>query len=113
MKIGITNNQYPEQRNILVNPDNEYINLKKSNLFYFINPLRTRLLKKNKTFVFQPVPFSGASRADILHLFNEVAITQQKWVASFETELSRAAGGGCCQAGQSRAKAAYSLSVKR
>ncbi|MDH2065912.1 glycosyltransferase family 4 protein [Pantoea sp. GD03673] len=89
MKIGITNNQYPEQRNILVNPDNEYINLKKSNLFYFINPLRTRLLKKNKTFVFQPVPFSGASRADILHLFNEVAVTQQKWVASFETELPR------------------------
>ncbi|THB83447.1 glycosyltransferase family 1 protein [Pantoea allii] len=89
MKIGITNNQYPEQRNILVNPDNQYINLKKSNLFYFINPLRTRLLKKNKTFVFQPVPFSGASRADILHLFNEVAITQQKWVASFETELPR------------------------
>ncbi|KKB05195.1 glycosyltransferase family 4 protein [Pantoea anthophila] len=89
MKIGITNNQYPEQRNILVNPANEYINLKKGNLFYFINPLRTRLLKKNKTFVFQPVPFSGASRADILHLFNEVAITHQKWVASFETELPR------------------------
>lgn len=89
MKIGITNNQYPEQRNILVNPDNEYINLKKSNLFYFINPLRTRLLKKNKIFVFQLVPFSGASRVDILHLFNEVAITRQKWVASFETELPR------------------------
>lgn len=89
MKIGITNNQYPEQRNILVNPDNEYINLKKSNLFYFINPLRTRLLKKNKIFVFQPVPFSGASQVDILHLFNEVAITRQKWVASFETELPR------------------------
>jgi len=89
MKVGITNNQYPEQRNILVNPENQYINLKKSNLFYFINPLRTRLLKKNKTFVFQPVPFSGAARADILHLFNEVAITRQKWVASFETELPR------------------------
>lgn len=89
MKVGITNNQYPEQRNILVNPENQYINLKKRNLFYFINPLRTRLLKKNKTFVFQPVPFSGAARADILHLFNEVAITRQKWVASFETELPR------------------------
>ena len=89
MKVGITNNQYPEQRNILVNPEHQYINLKKSNLFYFINPLRTRLLKKNKTFVFQPVPFSGAARADILHLFNEVAITRQKWVASFETELPR------------------------
>nr|WP_238585829.1 hypothetical protein [Pantoea sp. 3.5.1] len=52
MKIGITNNHYPEQRNILVNPENEYINLKKYNLFYFINPLRTRLLKKNKSFCF-------------------------------------------------------------
>lgn len=89
MKIGITNNHYPEQRNILVNPENEYINLKKYNLFYFINPLRTRLLKKNKAFVFLPVPFSPASRPDILHLFNEVAITRQKWVASFETELPR------------------------
>ena len=89
MKIGITNNHYPEQRNILVNPENEYINLKKYNLFYFINPIRTRLLKKNKAFVFLPVPFSPASRPDILHLFNEVAITRQKWVASFETELPR------------------------
>lgn len=89
MKIGITNNHYPEQRNILVNPENEYINLKKYNLFYFINPLRTRLLKKNKAFIFMPVPFSPASRPDILHLFNEVAITRRKWVASFETELPR------------------------
>ncbi|MEJ1267856.1 hypothetical protein WDV93_13200 [Pantoea ananatis] len=46
MKIGISNNHYPEQRNILVNPENDYINLKKRNVFYFLNPLRTRLLKK-------------------------------------------------------------------
>lgn len=59
MKIGITNNQYPEQRNILVNPDNEYINLKKSNLFYFINPLRTRLLKKIKPLSFSLCLFQG------------------------------------------------------
>jgi len=89
MKIGITNTLYPEQRNIMVNPENDYINLKKSNLFYFINPLRTRLLKKNKSFVFLPVPFSRSSQTDVLHLFNEVAITRQKWVASFETELPR------------------------
>ncbi|MGK3141344.1 glycosyltransferase family 4 protein [Pantoea sp. C2G6] len=89
MKIGITNNHYPEQRNILVNPENNYINLKKSNLFYFINPFRTRLLKKNKSFIFLPLPFSKASQTDVLHLFNEVAITRQKWVASFETELPR------------------------
>lgn len=52
MKIGISNNHYPEQRNILVNPENDYINLKKRNVFYFLNPLRTRLLKKIKALSF-------------------------------------------------------------
>ncbi|WP_288495151.1 glycosyltransferase [uncultured Pantoea sp.] len=89
MKIGISNNHYPEQRNILVNPENDYINLKKRNVFYFLNPLRTRLLKKNKRFVFLPVPFAMGQKPDILHLFNEVAITQMNWVATFETELPR------------------------
>ncbi|MDF7785106.1 glycosyltransferase family 4 protein [Pantoea stewartii] len=89
MKIGISNTHYPEQRNILVNPDNHYINLKKRNLFYFLNPLRTRLLKKNKRFVFVPVPFAMGEKPDILHLFNEVAITPMNWVATFETELPR------------------------
>lgn len=89
MKVGITNNQYPEQRNILVNPGNKYTNLKKWNLYYFVNPIRTRLLKKNKSFVFIPFPFFTAKRPDILHLFNEVAITRHRWLATFETELPR------------------------
>ncbi|MBE5251612.1 glycosyltransferase [Mixta mediterraneensis] len=89
MKIGITNNQYPEQRNILVNPENTYINLKKRNIYYFMNPFRTRVLKKNKVFVFLPIPFLATKKPDILHLFNEVAITRHKWLATFETELPR------------------------
>jgi len=89
MKIGITNNQYPERRNIIVNPDNTYLNLKKHNLFYFLNPFRTRILQKNKTFVFLPLPLLARQQPDILHLFNEVAITRRKWLATFETELPR------------------------
>lgn len=38
MKIGISNNHYPEQRNILVNPENDYINLK--NVTFSISSIR-------------------------------------------------------------------------
>lgn len=89
MNVGITNTLYPERRNILINPNNNYINLKRKNLFYYINPLRQRLLHKNKCFAFLPLPLITPAKPEILHLFNEVAITRRKWVATFETELPR------------------------
>lgn len=89
MNVGITNTLYPERRNILINPNNNYINLKNRNLFYYLNPLRQRLLHKNKCFAFLPLPLVIPAKPDILHLFNEVAITRRKWVATFETELPR------------------------
>ncbi|WP_312240699.1 glycosyltransferase [Pantoea sp.] len=89
MNVGITNTLYPERRNILINPENNYINLKTRNLFYYVNPLRQRLLHKNKCFAFLPLPLITSGTPEIFHLFNEVAITRRKWVATFETELPR------------------------
>lgn len=89
MIVGTSNNHYPEQRNILVNPENRYQNLKKWNIFGYLNPFRQRLFGKNKSFVFMPVPFSVPRNVDVIHVFNEVAITPAKWIATFETELPR------------------------
>lgn len=89
MNVGISNTLYPEQRNILINPENNYINLKTKNIFYYINPIRKRLLKKNKCFAFMPLPLAIPDKVDVLHLFNEVALTRKRWVATFETELPR------------------------
>ncbi|MDF7658863.1 glycosyltransferase family 4 protein [Erwiniaceae bacterium L1_54_6] len=89
MKIAVSSDGYPEKRNIMVDPENNYVNLKKKNIYLYINALRQKLLKKNKIFVFQPVPGLAANDADIIHLFNEVARTSNRWVSTFETEIPR------------------------
>lgn len=89
MKIAISGMGYPEQRNIIVNPENDYVNCKNKNIYLYINALRTKALKKNKKFLFQPIPGMLPSDTQVIHLFNEVARTSKPWVATFETEIPR------------------------
>ncbi|WP_380178680.1 glycosyltransferase family 4 protein [Kalamiella sp. sgz302252] len=48
-----------------------------------------KFLKKNKIFLFRPIVGSQEKNIDIFHVFNEIAITNRKWVVTFETELPR------------------------
>ncbi|MBA0035982.1 glycosyltransferase family 4 protein [Pantoea sp. BIGb0393] len=89
MKIITSGEGYPEKRNILVNADYHYINGKKRNLYFYLNAIRQRLLKKNKIFRFQGIPGFMPADVEVIHLFNEVAISPIKWVATFETEIPR------------------------
>jgi len=89
MRVGISNDNYPEKRTIKVDPNNEYVNFKYRNIYSYINFLTMRILKKKKVFVFKPLCSPGHQDVDIFHLFNDVAITDKKWLATFETDTPR------------------------
>lgn len=48
MRVGISNDNYPEKRTIKVDPNNEYVNFKYRNIYSYINFLTMRILKKRR-----------------------------------------------------------------
>ncbi|CCG86704.1 hypothetical protein EPIR_1339 [Erwinia piriflorinigrans CFBP 5888] len=89
MKIITSDQKYPEKRNIITDSNNTYVNFRYKNIWLYINALRKKILKKNKSFIFQTIPSLIPKDASIIHLFNEVARTNKKWVSTFETEIPR------------------------
>ncbi|MBV4366632.1 glycosyltransferase family 4 protein [Erwinia sp. BNK-24-b] len=89
MRVGVSNDNYPEKRTIIVDAGVEYVNFKKKNIYSYINLLNMKFFKKNKIFLFRPLMGSQEKNIDIFHVFNEIAITDRKWVVTFETELPR------------------------
>ncbi|WP_236569486.1 glycosyltransferase [Pantoea dispersa] len=89
MKIIVNGKGYPEKRNIIVNDSHHYLNLKYKNIWFYRNAVRQKIRKANKLFIFAPLPFSVPDDAQIIHLFNEVACTKKRWMATFETEIPR------------------------
>ncbi|WP_168394280.1 glycosyltransferase [Erwinia amylovora] len=89
MKIIISDHKYPEKRNIITDGDNTYLNFRYKNLWLYINALKRKIFKKNKSFIFQTIPTLIPEDIAVIHLFNEVARTNRKWVSTFETEIPR------------------------
>ncbi|RPE01218.1 glycosyltransferase [Candidatus Pantoea deserta] len=89
MKIIVSGQSYPEKRNILVNEQHTYVDFKYKNVWLYLNKIRQKAVKANKSFIFQPVSFLMPGNVEIIHLFNEVARTSKRWVSTFETELPR------------------------
>ena len=89
MRIGVSNDNYPEKRTIIVDSGMEYINFKNKNLYSYINFVNMKFFRQSKIFLFKPVFGSSKRDVDVFHVFNEIAITDRKWVATFETELPR------------------------
>jgi len=89
MRVGVSNDNYPEKRTIIVDADVEYVNFKNKNIYSYINLVNMKFLKKDKIFLFRPLGGVQKKKIDVFHVFNEIAITDRKWVATFETELPR------------------------
>ena len=89
MKIIVSGRGYPEKRNIIVNEQHTYLDFKYKNIWLYINAIRRRVGKANKFFIFHPVNFLLPGDTQVIHLFNEVACTRRRWIATFETELPR------------------------
>lgn len=89
MKVGVSNDNYPEKRTIIVDADVEYVNFKKKNIYSYINLLNMKFFKRNKIFLFRTLSGRQEKSVDVFHVFNEIAITDRKWVVTFETELPR------------------------
>lgn len=85
MKVGITRFAYPEKRCITTSSEHDYINLRYFNIYEYAK--RLPIIKKiAKDFVFYPL---FKNRADIYHSFNDICITNKKWVVTFETMVPR------------------------
>ena len=90
MKIGIAENGYPVRRNILNKISGaEYIFLRKNNnLFHTLSTLKKLIFRKKLNFEGKYF-FYQKPKIDILHLYNDINYSSQKWVASFETLVPR------------------------
>lgn len=85
MVIGLTRNSYPEKRCIATSCFT-YIDLRYRNVHLFLKRLplfRTFF----RDFVYESI-FTD-SEVDIYHAFNDICVTDKRWVVSFETMLPR------------------------
>ncbi|MEJ5114510.1 glycosyltransferase family 4 protein [Erwinia billingiae] len=89
MIIGLANNAYPEKRCITCIDTNTFVNLKKNNVYLYLNYVDAKLGKTQPNYLFRSfLPLSGY-RLDLLHFFNHIPMTNKKWVVSFETAIPR------------------------
>ncbi|MFP3591685.1 glycosyltransferase family 4 protein [Chryseobacterium sp. SIMBA_038] len=90
MKIGLTQNDYPIRRNILNKVSGcEYVFLRKNNnLFHSLSTVKKILFRK-KSNIEGKYFFYQKPKIDILHLYNDINYSSQKWVTSFETLVPR------------------------
>lgn len=90
MKIGVSQDGYPIRRNILNKvSDAEYIVLRKNNnLFHTLSTIMNLLVRKKLNFEGKYF-FWQKPKIDILHLYNDINYSSQKWVSSFETLVPR------------------------
>ncbi|MGK6342227.1 glycosyltransferase family 4 protein [Chryseobacterium sp. DT-3] len=90
MRIGLAEKGYPIKRNIL-NKVSEfhYVFLRKNNnLFHSLSTVRKILFRK-KMDIGGRYFFYQNPKIDILHLYNDINYSSQKWVTSFETLVPR------------------------
>ncbi len=90
MKIGLTKNDYPIRRNILDKvPGCEYVFLRNNNnLFHSLSTVKNLIFRK-KSNIEGKYYFYQKPTIDVLHLYNDINYSSQKWVASFETLVPR------------------------
>lgn len=90
MKIGITGIGYPIIRNILNKVSGaEYVVLRKNNnLFHSFSTLKNLIFRKKFDFEGKYF-FYRKPKIDVLHLYNDVNYSSQKWVSSCETLIPR------------------------
>lgn len=90
MKIGLTQNDYPIKRNILNKVSGfEYVFLRKNNNFFHSLSTVKNILFRKRDNIEGKYFFYQQPKIDILHLYNDINYSSQKWVASFETLVPR------------------------
>lgn len=89
MKIGYTNDSYPERRTFLENNPNELVALKSFN-HYYIGAVQKRIpfLKKSSKTVFYETIY-GSPNVDGIHFFNSITKSTVPWISTYETCIPR------------------------
>lgn len=90
MKIGIAENGYPIKRNILNKVQGaDYILLRKNNNFFHSLSTLKKLVTRKKLNFEGKYYFWQKPKIDVLHLYNDINYSSQKWVSTFETLVPR------------------------
>lgn len=85
MNIGLTRKSYPEARCITTSSEHNYIFQKYFNATSYLRKAPF-LNRKVRDFIFIPI---YNPKVDLYHSFNDICITNKKWVVTFETMLPR------------------------
>lgn len=85
MNIGLTRKSYPEKRCIITSNEHDYIFQKHSDITRYLRKVPI-LNRKIKEFTFIPV---YNPKVDLYHSFNDICITNKRWLVTFETMLPR------------------------
>lgn len=89
MKIGYTNDSYPEKRTILNNNPNQLIRLKSFN-HYYIGAVQKRipfLNKYSKTVFYESI--CHTNQVEGVHFFNSITSKDVPWISTYETCIPR------------------------
>ncbi|SFF11023.1 hypothetical protein [Thermophagus xiamenensis] len=82
-----THKGYPEIRNILKTPEVEFSQT--IDIFKFISHFSFKFLKKIPTWSLNLYFNPFVSKNNIIHFFNGICLSRQKWISTFETSLPR------------------------
>ena len=90
MKIGVALKSYPIIRNVFEKiPEADYVVLRKNNnLFHGLSTLSKLILRKPREHEGKYFFYQGP-KIEILHLYNDINYSSQKWVSTFETLVPR------------------------
>ncbi|MEW5289374.1 glycosyltransferase [Erwinia papayae] len=89
MRVGYSGFHHPGLKAVQVDSDVEYINCDKKNVYFY-----TDILSRRKTFLFKPLTVFPDGEVDIYHLFNQVALTDRKWLVTFDSLLAQVISPG-------------------
>lgn len=104
MRIGYTNDSYPEQRTFLEHNPNKMVRLKSFNSYYIgAAQKKIPLLKKHSRTVFYETIFD-IQQVEGLHFFNSITASKKPWISSYETCIPRLSRMSFLQEGASSLK---------
>ena len=88
MKIGYSNNDYPNKRNIIgLVPNAHYVRIHDINTC--ICRFARRMLRRNPIDIANVFNDRGLNRVDLMHFFNTISLAPTPWISTFETIVPR------------------------
>ena len=92
MKIGYTNNAYPDIRciiNKIENKEISYVRVRNNSIAKKYYALMKKITRSSKLNRYQNIFKNNSRKIDLIHAFNYICYTKKPWITTFETLLPR------------------------